>query len=107
MCDLSKDDVVKIMRVALAMKESRRVFLDSGFDRFSDTRVARGWHAPAWRSGHFLLHQRLSSWRQGEHRGHGPRAVADVPGDHGQGEEPAGCPEPCPCLVHTRHQRAG
>merc|ERR1719401_2199229 len=37
MCDLSKDDVVKIMRVALAMKESRRAFLDTGFDRFSDT----------------------------------------------------------------------
>merc|ERR1719401_2923297 len=37
MCDLSKDDVVKIMRVALAMKESRRAFVDTGFDRFSDT----------------------------------------------------------------------
>merc|ERR1719401_1406669 len=37
MCDLSKDDVVKIMRVALAMKESRKVFLDTGYDRFSDT----------------------------------------------------------------------
>ncbi|CAE8725940.1 unnamed protein product [Polarella glacialis] len=37
MCDLTQEEVSKIMRVALAMKESRRTFLDTGHDRFSDT----------------------------------------------------------------------
>mmetsp|Transcript_34622 Transcript_34622/g.98550 ORF Transcript_34622/g.98550 Transcript_34622/m.98550 type:complete len:368 (-) Transcript_34622:70-1173(-) len=37
MCDLSKDEVVNILRVALAMKESRSVFTETGYDRFSDT----------------------------------------------------------------------
>eukprot|EP00420_Gonyaulax_spinifera_P030694 CAMPEP_0197877210 /NCGR_PEP_ID=MMETSP1439-20131203/5972_1 /TAXON_ID=66791 /ORGANISM="Gonyaulax spinifera, Strain CCMP409" /LENGTH=374 /DNA_ID=CAMNT_0043496541 /DNA_START=77 /DNA_END=1201 /DNA_ORIENTATION=+ len=37
MCDLSKKEVVDIMRVALAMKESRKAFFETGFDRFSDT----------------------------------------------------------------------
>jgi len=37
MCDLTKPEVVDIMRVAIAMKASRKVFLDTGFDRFSDT----------------------------------------------------------------------
>jgi len=35
--NLSKDEVVKIMRVALAMKQSRKDFFDSGHDRFADT----------------------------------------------------------------------
>lgn len=37
MCDLSKEAIIDIMRVALAMKASRRIFLDTGYDRFSDT----------------------------------------------------------------------
>lgn len=37
MCDLSKDEVVNITKVALAMKASRKVFLETGYDRFSDT----------------------------------------------------------------------
>eukprot|EP00933_Yihiella_yeosuensis_P009352 TRINITY_DN11522_c0_g2_i1.p1 TRINITY_DN11522_c0_g2~~TRINITY_DN11522_c0_g2_i1.p1 ORF type:complete len:394 (-),score=90.48 TRINITY_DN11522_c0_g2_i1:239-1348(-) len=37
MCDLKKDEVEEIMRVALAMKQSRKTFLETGFDRFADT----------------------------------------------------------------------
>jgi ornithine carbamoyltransferase len=37
MCDFTKEEVDRIMRVAFAMKESRRVFLDTGYDRFSET----------------------------------------------------------------------
>merc|ERR1719262_1088989 len=37
MCDFTKEEVIDIMRVAVAMKASRRVFLDTGFDRYSDT----------------------------------------------------------------------
>eukprot|EP00443_Scrippsiella_acuminata_P129955 CAMPEP_0115689052 /NCGR_PEP_ID=MMETSP0272-20121206/61339_1 /TAXON_ID=71861 /ORGANISM="Scrippsiella trochoidea, Strain CCMP3099" /LENGTH=1176 /DNA_ID=CAMNT_0003128783 /DNA_START=42 /DNA_END=3568 /DNA_ORIENTATION=+ len=37
MCDLTKPEVIDIMRVALAMKASRKAFPDTGFDRFSDT----------------------------------------------------------------------
>eukprot|EP00928_Gymnodinium_smaydae_P072391 TRINITY_DN55765_c0_g1_i1.p1 TRINITY_DN55765_c0_g1~~TRINITY_DN55765_c0_g1_i1.p1 ORF type:complete len:372 (+),score=89.40 TRINITY_DN55765_c0_g1_i1:63-1178(+) len=37
MCDLSQDEVLDLMRVALAMKESRRAFPDTGYDRFADT----------------------------------------------------------------------
>lgn len=36
MCDLSKAEVLNIMKVALAMKSSRRAFLETGHDRFSD-----------------------------------------------------------------------
>jgi len=35
--DLTKDEVLNIMRVAVAMKASRKSFCDTGFDRFSDT----------------------------------------------------------------------
>jgi ornithine carbamoyltransferase len=35
--DLSKDDVMDIMRVALAMKKSTKEFFQTGYDRFSDT----------------------------------------------------------------------
>jgi len=34
--DLTKAEVIEIMRVALAMKESRQAFTDTGFDRFSN-----------------------------------------------------------------------
>mmetsp|Transcript_59209 Transcript_59209/g.138619 ORF Transcript_59209/g.138619 Transcript_59209/m.138619 type:complete len:370 (+) Transcript_59209:97-1206(+) len=37
MCDLSRDEVMDILRVAAAMKQSRRTYLDTGFDRFSET----------------------------------------------------------------------
>eukprot|EP00411_Alexandrium_monilatum_P036396 CAMPEP_0175343196 /NCGR_PEP_ID=MMETSP0095-20121207/7225_1 /TAXON_ID=311494 /ORGANISM="Alexandrium monilatum, Strain CCMP3105" /LENGTH=432 /DNA_ID=CAMNT_0016640621 /DNA_START=44 /DNA_END=1340 /DNA_ORIENTATION=+ len=37
MCDLTKEDVISIMKVALAMKASRKTFFDTGYDRFSDT----------------------------------------------------------------------
>lgn len=37
MCDLTRDEVVDIMRVSLAMKESRKKFCDSGYDRFENT----------------------------------------------------------------------
>lgn len=37
MCDLTKDEVIDIMKVAIAMKASRAVFCDTGYDRFSDT----------------------------------------------------------------------
>lgn len=36
MCDLSREEVMNILRVATAMKESRRTFMDTGFDRFSE-----------------------------------------------------------------------
>jgi len=36
-CDLTKTEILEIMRVALAMKASRKTFTDTGFDRFSDT----------------------------------------------------------------------
>lgn len=35
--DLSKADIVNIMRVAIAMKAARKKFMDNGTDRFSDT----------------------------------------------------------------------
>jgi len=35
--DLTRENVVDIMRVALAMKQSRKVFMDTGYDRFADT----------------------------------------------------------------------
>eukprot|EP01065_Artemidia_motanka_P049413 TRINITY_DN8177_c1_g1_i1.p1 TRINITY_DN8177_c1_g1~~TRINITY_DN8177_c1_g1_i1.p1 ORF type:complete len:350 (+),score=157.36 TRINITY_DN8177_c1_g1_i1:56-1051(+) len=35
--DLSKDEVANILRVALAMKASRKQFFESGYDRFADT----------------------------------------------------------------------
>lgn len=35
--DLTKEEVLDIMRVSLAMKESRRTFTETGYDRFSDT----------------------------------------------------------------------
>lgn len=35
--DLAKEEVLDIMRVAIAMKASRRVFTQTGYDRFSDT----------------------------------------------------------------------
>jgi ornithine carbamoyltransferase len=37
MCDLTKEEVIDIMRVAVAMKSSRAKFCETGFDRFSDT----------------------------------------------------------------------
>jgi len=37
MCDLTKDEVINILKVAHAMKESRRTFLDAGYDRFDET----------------------------------------------------------------------
>jgi len=37
MCDLSKKEVIEILRVALAMKETRKSFLEAGYDRFGDT----------------------------------------------------------------------
>jgi ornithine carbamoyltransferase len=37
MCDFRKEDVEAILRVALAMKASRKTFTETGFDRFSDT----------------------------------------------------------------------
>ncbi|CAE7884688.1 argF [Symbiodinium microadriaticum] len=37
MCDLSREEVMDILRVAAAMKESRRTYLDTGYDRFSET----------------------------------------------------------------------
>eukprot|EP00446_Apocalathium_sp_SHHI-4_P004503 CAMPEP_0177180494 /NCGR_PEP_ID=MMETSP0367-20130122/15423_1 /TAXON_ID=447022 ORGANISM="Scrippsiella hangoei-like, Strain SHHI-4" /NCGR_SAMPLE_ID=MMETSP0367 /ASSEMBLY_ACC=CAM_ASM_000362 /LENGTH=366 /DNA_ID=CAMNT_0018627285 /DNA_START=71 /DNA_END=1171 /DNA_ORIENTATION=- len=37
MGDLSKPEVIDIMRVALAMKASRKIFTETGYDRFSDT----------------------------------------------------------------------
>jgi len=37
MCDLQKPEVLDILRVAIAMKESRRNFKDTGYDRFADT----------------------------------------------------------------------
>lgn len=36
MCDFTKDEVIDIIRVAIAMKKSRKVFTETGFDRFSD-----------------------------------------------------------------------
>lgn len=36
MCDLEKAEVLDILRVALAMKASRKTFLDTGYDRFAD-----------------------------------------------------------------------
>jgi len=35
--DLSKEEIVNIIRVAIAMKKSRADFFDVGYDRFSDT----------------------------------------------------------------------
>jgi len=35
--DLSKDEVERIMKVALAMKKERQDFLEKGYDRFADT----------------------------------------------------------------------
>jgi ornithine carbamoyltransferase len=37
MCDLTKPEVLDLLRVGLAMKESRRTFTDAGYDRFADT----------------------------------------------------------------------
>eukprot|EP00418_Pyrodinium_bahamense_P063824 CAMPEP_0179076144 /NCGR_PEP_ID=MMETSP0796-20121207/33952_1 /TAXON_ID=73915 /ORGANISM="Pyrodinium bahamense, Strain pbaha01" /LENGTH=376 /DNA_ID=CAMNT_0020773393 /DNA_START=50 /DNA_END=1180 /DNA_ORIENTATION=+ len=37
MCDLSKTEVTNVMKVAIAMKSARQKFLDTGYDRFSDT----------------------------------------------------------------------
>lgn len=37
MCDLSKQEVTNIMKVAIAMKASRKAFFETGFDRFADT----------------------------------------------------------------------
>jgi len=37
MSDLTKEEVVDIMRVAIAMKKSRAQFFETGYDRFSDT----------------------------------------------------------------------
>ncbi|CAJ1432843.1 unnamed protein product [Effrenium voratum] len=36
MFDVTKDEVMDILRVATAMKESRRHFMNTGFDRFSE-----------------------------------------------------------------------
>ncbi|CAK0891102.1 unnamed protein product [Prorocentrum cordatum] len=36
MCDFTKEEVVDIIRVAIAMKKSRKIFMETGFDRFSD-----------------------------------------------------------------------
>jgi ornithine carbamoyltransferase len=36
MCDFTKDEVIDIIRVAIAMKKSRKIFMETGFDRFSD-----------------------------------------------------------------------
>jgi ornithine carbamoyltransferase len=36
MCDFTKDEVVDIIRVAIAMKKSRKIFMETGCDRFSD-----------------------------------------------------------------------
>jgi len=35
--DLTKVQIIEMMRVAIAMKESRSVFLQTGYDRFADT----------------------------------------------------------------------
>mmetsp|Transcript_42155 Transcript_42155/g.97608 ORF Transcript_42155/g.97608 Transcript_42155/m.97608 type:complete len:384 (-) Transcript_42155:102-1253(-) len=37
MCDLTKAQVIDIMRVAIAMKSARKAFFETGYDRFSDT----------------------------------------------------------------------
>lgn len=37
MGDLTKPEIVDILRVAIAMKAARKMFLDTGYDRFSDT----------------------------------------------------------------------
>merc|ERR1719456_274068 len=37
MSDLTKPEIINIMKVALAMKRSRSVFTDTGYDRFADT----------------------------------------------------------------------
>jgi len=36
-CSLTKEEIANILRVALAMKQSRKAFFATGYDRFSDT----------------------------------------------------------------------